>query len=571
MASTSASSSHGNGSNESVDFKLPYWDGDWATYTDYVLRVELRADATKPEDLPTLGPRLAANLVGRAFESILDVDRAELKKSTGWRYLLEFLEKKRGREKVDVLGDSFTDFFLKKDVHRREGESLSDYEPRFRQLIRRLEKAMVESGAEGQIPTELYGWFLINVYMKLDASDAANVKGRAETYKLEDVFGALKKMWSGGSLSVRDQEKKRRKEGQAMLIEEHEVVSEEQPSAHIHLAEDGPGVEEDEELEEATAYYQETLEAMLEEPEDGSILASFRDARKALDKARVSRGFYPVRNPNVRSNYGKSTGKGQSSDVPRDYADKICMRCGKKGHIARICPQKKRDGGAGVPSSHSKIGYVGVNFSGTEMVLEVQEDQKEEENGWEEKASAYAIIDSGASDNIIGVDTLQDVADQLEHFHFDPSQDIQTDFEFHKQFTYGNNLSSAALGRAFVTVGVFGHLLELEVHIVEGPTPFLLSSKFLAEMDAVIDFRKGTTAFRKLSEQQYQLPRTAGGHLLLPILAFPGRNQFVQRYLAADSQEHLPDSQVHQVSETHHEPSDSSDLQPRGGHNIEGH
>jgi len=355
------------------------------------------------------------------------------------------------------------------------------------------------------------------------------------------------------------------------LIEEHEVVNEEQPSAHIHLAEDGPGVEEDEELEEATAYYQETLEAMLEEPEDGSILASFRDARKALDKARVSRGFYPVRNPNVRSNYGKSTGKGQSSDVPRDYADKICMRCGKKGHIARICPQKKRDGGAGVPSSHSKIGYVGVNFSGTEMVLEVQEDQKEEENGWEEKASAYAIIDSGASDNIIGVDTLQDVADQLEHFHFDPSQDIQTDFEFHKQFTYGNNLSSAALGRAFVTVGVFGHLLELEVHIVEGPTPFLLSSKFLAEMDAVIDFRKGATAFRKLSEQQYQLPRTAGGHLLLPILAFPGRNQFVQRYLAADSQEHLPDSQVHQVSETHHEPSDSSDLQPRGGHNIEGH
>eukprot|EP00434_Breviolum_minutum_P020902 symbB.v1.2.018439.t1/scaffold1472.1/size116813/1 len=107
------------------------------------LRVELRADATKPEDLPTLGPRLAANLVGRAFESILDVDRAELKKSTGWRYLLEFLEKKRGREKVDVLGDSFSDFFLKKDVHRREGESLSDYEPRFRQLIRRLEKAMV--------------------------------------------------------------------------------------------------------------------------------------------------------------------------------------------------------------------------------------------------------------------------------------------------------------------------------------------------------------------------------------------------------------------------------------------
>ena len=568
---TSTSSSHGNGSNDSVDYKLPYWDGDWATYTDYVLRVELRADATKPEDLPTLGPRLAANLVNRAFESILDVDRTELKKSTGWRYLLEFLEKKRGREKVDVLGDSFTDFFLKKDAHRREGETLADYEPRFRQLIRRLEKAIVESGATGQIPTGLYGWFLINVYMKLDASDAANVKGRAETYKLEDVLGALKKMWSGGSLTLRDQERKKKKEGQALLIDEHESLNEEQQTAHIHLAEPGLEGEEDEELEEATAYYQETLEAMLEEPEDGTILASFRDARKALDKARVSRGFYPVRNPNVRSNYGKSTGKGHGSETARDYSDKICMRCGKKGHIARICPQKRRDGGAGGQQNNSKIGYVGMNYSDADLVFEAHSREDGDEENWEETAAGYAIIDSGASDNIIGVDTLQDVADQLEFFHFDPSYDIQTDFEFHKQFTYGNNLSSAALGRAFVTVGVFGHLMELEVHIVEGPTPFLLSSKFLAEVDAVVDFRKGTTSFRKLSSQQFQLPRTAGGHLLLPILAFPGRSQFVQKYLVADSDDPLPDSQVHHVSETQHDTSNSSDLQPRGGQQTEGH
>ena len=40
------------------------------------------------------------------------------------------------------------------------------------------------------------------------------------------------------------------------------------------------------ELEEATVHYQDTLEAMLEEPEDPQILASFREARQALNQAR---------------------------------------------------------------------------------------------------------------------------------------------------------------------------------------------------------------------------------------------------------------------------------------------
>ena len=93
---------------------------------------------------------------------------------------------------MDLLGDAFGDFFLKKDAYRQDGEEIGDYETRFRALVRRMEKALQAVGAESRMPPEVYGWFLVNLYMRLEPSDAANVRGKAESYKLEDVLRALK-------------------------------------------------------------------------------------------------------------------------------------------------------------------------------------------------------------------------------------------------------------------------------------------------------------------------------------------------------------------------------------------
>lgn len=276
---------------EGVDGRIPTWNGDWTTYSEYVLRCELKADSIKEEEKPLLGPRLAGNLTGRAFDCMVDIDRSQLRKEDGWRYLLEFLESKRGKEKVDVLGDMFTEFFLKKDSHRKDGEDLADYEPRFRQLVRRLDKAVAETGTQGKIPPELYGWFLLNVYMKMDASDMANVRGKADSYKLDDILTALKKMWSGGGLSLRDAERKKTRGSGTFVAEE--VDSE---GHQVFGAEDEEdGEDEDLQFAETTARYQESLEALLEEPEDVQILANFKEARRAVEQARNSRGFYPGR------------------------------------------------------------------------------------------------------------------------------------------------------------------------------------------------------------------------------------------------------------------------------------
>ena len=91
--------------------------------------------------------------------------------------------------------------------------------------------------------------------------------------------------------------------------------------------------------------------------------------------------------------------------------------------------------------------------------------------------NTHAILDSGASDNIVGVETLQDWSEQLELLCFIAADEIYVDRQQHKRFTFGNNPSAAALGKAYVNVGLFGHQLEIEVHLVEGATPFLLRAK----------------------------------------------------------------------------------------------
>jgi hypothetical protein len=85
-------------------------------------------------------------------------------------------------------------------------------------MTRKLEKAMQESGcAMSGLPTEVYGWFLINVFVRLDPSDTANVRGRAEDYKEETVWKALHRMWSGDGLTQKDNEKKRQGASKAYL------------------------------------------------------------------------------------------------------------------------------------------------------------------------------------------------------------------------------------------------------------------------------------------------------------------------------------------------------------------
>ena len=159
-------------------------------YEDYKTRVELRADACKEGDLPFLGPRLASNLVGKACDTLGEIKRDQLKKPQRWHYLLTFLEDQRGRAKVDILGDMFTEFFLRKEACCRDGEEINDYENRFKTLMRRMERALAETNSSAKMPPEAYGWFPLNVFMRMSPSDAANIQSKASSYKVDNVLTA---------------------------------------------------------------------------------------------------------------------------------------------------------------------------------------------------------------------------------------------------------------------------------------------------------------------------------------------------------------------------------------------
>ena len=86
---------------------------------NHVLRVELRADSMEKEGLLLLWLQL---------------------------YLLKHLERSRGKTTVDLLGDAFTEFFLKKEAYRPDGKEMSDYEGRFKALVWKIEKSPAAVG-----------------------------------------------------------------------------------------------------------------------------------------------------------------------------------------------------------------------------------------------------------------------------------------------------------------------------------------------------------------------------------------------------------------------------------------
>ena len=158
------------------------------------------------------------------------------------------------------------------------------------------------------MPSEVFGWYLLNFFMWMEPSDVANVRGRAENYKLDSVINALQRMWSGNGLSAKDQELKRRK-GSALVVEDGHEHGGGEVYQHEVQDEHAATPDHDEEFDDITAWYQDAFAQFMEEPNEPEILANFKGAQKALDQAKVARGFFPVRNPNYRGK-GKGRGKG---------------------------------------------------------------------------------------------------------------------------------------------------------------------------------------------------------------------------------------------------------------------
>ena len=131
-----------------------------------------------------------------------------------------------------------------------------------------------------------------------------------------------------------------------------------------------------------------------------------------------------------------------------------------------------------------------------------------------------AVLDCGASESIIGAHTLQLLYDQYLTLAMDPEKEISIDRQQRRSFIFGKNETSLVLGFARVTVGVADHTVKIPIHVVKGQTPTLLSSRWLEEHSAVIDFKSQKAQYGFLNGASLQLERSRTNHLLLPMTTF---------------------------------------------------
>lgn len=548
------------GQDLGINPKLPTWSGDWKNFPDYRFAALLELDGCKEDERIHLAPKLVRNLSGRAWEACLEINRERLKTKDGVEYLLDYLKGKRGKQEVDLLGDALEHYFQTGEAVRREGECLNDFEQRHAVLVRDIAKAMIELGIKDTVPTEIYGWFVINRLLRLDYSDVAVIKAQSTSYKLEDVMNSLRKMWGGDSLTSKDQERKRSYVGKNyMATNEEENEYDDEASILMSQHEEEELNQEEEQTGESYNLYEEAMNAMMENPDDEQCWVNFqeakklfyKDARKALDRSRVTRGFYPTSGQKGKGK-GKDSGggKGSSGNTGKGRFNGHCIRCGKYGHKAMDCRQVLKTN----PRSDSGASKTGVGFVFGASVMDNgfkkrvsrclhcgsrehltstcekrpclgvwQEKNDQEEQALptyatlQQESISHAILDCGASESIVGAHTLQKMCDHMESQGVDIDQVVKIDRTVSRNFIFGNNQTSSSLGLAEILACVNGATVKLRARVVEGPTPLLLSSQWLLQHDAKIDFTTGQATFNFTEGEEIKLKRSPTHHLLLPL------------------------------------------------------
>ena len=116
------------------------WDGDPATYPDFMRRVRLSFERTPRKKRHLLGPEVVAQLSGRAWIITQHLDHRRLVRRNGVIYLLEFLHERLGRTPVPDVGTRLETLILR--LRRPTGQSMSTWSSQLRYHYRQLQVAL---------------------------------------------------------------------------------------------------------------------------------------------------------------------------------------------------------------------------------------------------------------------------------------------------------------------------------------------------------------------------------------------------------------------------------------------
>jgi hypothetical protein len=296
--------------------------------------------------------------------------------------------------------------------------------------------------------------------------------------------------------------------------------------------------------------------SVLEESEVIDTFATWKQARGAISKERLARGFGPPR-----------------PDVNKLRKRVRCFNCKEVGHFSKDCPKKKTfpEGGARPPwkkmaPASAKFVFMVMNDEGDQEIEEILQNYvdnevndiladwtgedievlvtktgsdpltelikkaraqrlrlEDEEDDDEECHDVHfrcvhgpgqAVIDTGCGKGLIGANRLTNLGSEL--LKMGEAIVYLVDHSPMK-FRYGNGQCDTSTATVEVPWVIGQRRAVLQVHVVPGDVPFLISKPMLKALGAIIDTTNNTLKLSKINET-VKMEESENGHYQVDIV-----------------------------------------------------
>lgn len=154
--------------------------------------------------------------------------------------------------------------------------------------------------------------------------------------------------------------------------------------------------------------------------------------------------------------------------------------------------------------------------------------------------SGLLVLDSGATSNLVGADTVDRCQERALNENRSPG--LSFSGEERREFRFGNDAVRPANGICTKDATIVGRPMLYHSHVVPGGAPWLASVDFLRETGAVVDFGRDMAVFARVDpERMVQLRQLQTGHLAMPINPTEGETSssstdpILSRWLKAQS------------------------------------
>ena len=261
---------------------------------------------------------------------------------------------------------------------------------------------------------------------------------------------------------------------------------------------------------------------------------TMREAKEAVRRTRIARGYYAPESSSGKGIVGmgsKSGGspshKGKGSGSSSSHSGKgrtmgfgPCFICGKDTHGYRQCPDRFSKGfskgGKKGFKGKGKFGKSKFKGKGTAHFVDIHLNvlaAQWDDSAVHGRAPTRAIIDTGATENAIGINSLHDLV-VTGGFAYDVCQDNLPTFRF------GNGHSDSAKSRVDIHGTSLGSISFYVLDGMASSTPPLIGSRTLRSKQVLVSYLNGMFLFRNNSWKQdevmaIQMQALQSGHLTI--------------------------------------------------------